>query len=58
MDEVKYSKISPILLFGIFIFVLPFLAPIIGKNLPNWFLTVGVIIILIGAGHSAAKSMR
>lgn len=43
---------SPLLYVGIFIFVLPLLGTIIGWNLPKWISVIGVIVILLGVGHS------
>jgi len=48
----KFGNASPILVLGILIFILPMIDTIIGMNIPNWIGGVGLVIMLIGAGHS------
>ena len=52
------GTISPLLILGIIIFVLPFLGPIVNITLPKWIGTVGFIILIIGIIHTAYKSLR
>lgn len=49
MQQSSGPGAHPLLYFGIFVFVVPFLTPIIGWNVPKWISGVGVAIILIGA---------
>ena len=53
----EMPDVSPILLLGILLFVLPTLTPIIHFNFPGWMYAVGLITILIGAGHTIINKM-
>jgi len=50
-----FGGASPILLFGILVFVAPYFNGIIHWNLPMWFRGVGIFLILVGAVHSIIK---
>lgn len=50
------SYAHPILYLGIFIFVIPFLSPIIGWGLPRWISGIGIAVILVGAVLSIIRS--
>ena len=52
-----FSGVSPILILGIVIFVLPFFNNVIGWNLPGWVSGVGTLFILIGAAHSLVREI-
>lgn len=52
MEHIQGNRANPLIYLGIFIFVLPFLGPIIKINFPGWVSGIGVVLILIGAALS------
>jgi len=52
MIKMEMPNVSPILILGIGLFVLPTLSPVIHFNFPGWLYFVGIIVILIGVGHT------
>ena len=56
MPGVGGSYAHPLLFLGIFLFVAPFLGPIIHLNIPKWLGAVGIAFILIGAGLSMFRA--
>lgn len=42
----------PVLIIGIFVFVLPFFNAMIPFNIPGWVKSIGLLLIFIGAGLS------
>lgn len=55
----ELGNAHPLLIVGIVIFVLPFLNNLPGLHwIPQWFRSIGVIIILIGSGLSIYNLTR
>lgn len=54
-DGGGYKNISPVLLIGIIIFIIPFFNTILHWNTPGWISGVGVLLILVGAVLSMFK---
>lgn len=52
MPQRQYSSVSPILIIGIVVFVVPFFKFIIPFTIPKWISVAGLILIGIGAIHS------
>jgi protein-S-isoprenylcysteine O-methyltransferase Ste14 len=57
-SQTDYGNVSPILIVGIIVFVLPFFSHIIKMNIPGWVSGIGIFLILVGAGHSILKGMN
>ena len=49
--------VSPILVLGIIIFVVPFFGPIIKLRIPGWIGTIGFVLIMLGILHSIYKAI-
>ena len=49
--------IHPLLIIGIFIFIMPFFNHLLPFNMPVWVSGIGTVIILIGAGLSIMKNV-
>ena len=49
----NYKNVSPLVFLGIAVFVLPFFKTIVKINFPGWLTGVGIVLIIIGAIHSA-----
>lgn len=56
VPQEPFSSVHPVLIIGIVVFVIPFLAPIIGWHMPGWVSGVGVFLILLGAVLSMLKA--
>jgi len=57
----SYNSVHPVLIAGIFVFVIPFLLPVIGIHAaPSWLKTglnfLGVLLILVGGALSIFKA--
>jgi len=51
------TGVSPILLLGIVVFVLPYFNAVLHWNLPGWISGIGVVLIIAGSIHSAMRMM-
>lgn len=50
-----FGNASPILILGIFIFIIPFFNYVLKWNIPSWVSGVGIFFILVGAVHSILR---
>ena len=51
------SVVSPLLVLGVIIFVVPFFGPIIKLRIPGWIGTIGFVFIILGILHSIYKAI-
>jgi len=51
------NGVHPLLIVGIFIFIMPFFNNLIPFNVPTWISGIGTVVILIGAFLSIMKNM-
>jgi len=54
--EGGFGAAHPILVLGIVVFVVPYLAMVIQWNVPKWISGIGVVLIIIGAILSAMRN--
>ena len=52
------GRASPILVFGVIVFILPYIDTIIGWNLPGWISGIGIFIIILGSLLSLGSVIR
>ncbi len=51
------TKVHPIMIIGIFIFVLPFLGPIVNIKIPGFVNIIGLVVLFIGIGLTIWKNV-
>ena len=51
------NVVSPLLVFGVIVFVVPFFGPIIKLKIPGWIGTIGFAFIILGILHSIYKAI-
>jgi len=51
------TGVSPILLLGILVFVLPYFNGVLKWSLPGWISGIGIVLIIAGSIHSAMRMM-
>lgn len=57
MERAPFADVSPIMIVGVIIFVIPFFGPIVKWNMPGWISGAGIVIIFIGIIHTVGKRM-
>ena len=50
------GQVSPILIAGVIVFVIPFFGPLVKIKMPGWVGTIGFALIIIGVIHSILKA--
>jgi hypothetical protein len=51
-QRINKTRISPIMILGIIVFVIPFFGPVVHFSFPGWIAKGGFILMILGMLHS------